>query len=400
MEFSRESPAVQWPKGLRRDTPRRKHTGWIALALGFPLVLAAAEPRPALEFELAARHANPARLGGLQASYVLRGLPVDGPCVATTWSKSYEDAMAVFYDAGARVIGTWRDEGGEMPMNITDGDLDGDGRAEILIVTRWNRPGAHVLGWDPQRRELVPRWSYRVDTNDRFYRGSAIGDFTAHPGREVVFGSSKGDLILLDRDGRLLAQRRLSNGKTVQRIDVADTDGDGRDEMIIATGRNPGEVRLVQWTPELRLDERWRTDVTPAGQGGTNCYEVQWHPHGHPEGGPAIAATTDQEVDGYKGSVALLDVKGRILWQRVFAPEEGRAGGCGFGDLDGDGRPEIVTRLSAQKAMVVYSGRGERLAVSTAVPTTAAGPQIVRWQPDGPVQIVSVGHVFNVVVRR
>jgi hypothetical protein len=34
------------------------------------------------------------------------------------------------------------------------------------------------------------------------------------------------------------------------------------------------------------------------------------------------------------------------------------------------------------------------------MPTTAGGPQIVRWHPDGPVQIVSVGHVFNVVVKR
>lgn len=372
----------------------------IALGCVVSSALPAKEPRPSLGFELAARHANPVRLGGLQASYVLRGVPIDGPCVATTWSKSYEDAMAVFYDADARVVGTWRDDGGEMPMNITDGDLDGDGRAEILIVTRWNRPGAHVLGWDAQRRELVPRWSHRVETNDRFYRGSAIGNFTASPGREVVFGDSKGGLILLDRDGRVLAQRRLTNGKTIQRIDVADTDGDGRDEMIIATGRNPGEVRLVQWTAELRLDERWRTNVTPDGQGGANCYEVQWHPQGHPGSGPAIAATTDQEEGGHKGSVVLLDVKGKILWQRVFAPEEGRAGGCGFGDLDGDGQPEIVTRISGPKGMVVYDWHGERLTVSTAVPTTAAGPQIVRWHPDGPVQIVSVGHVFNVVVKR
>lgn len=372
----------------------------LPLALAFVTPLPAAEPRPTLTFELVARHVNPTRVGGLQASYVLRSLPIDGPCVATTWSKSYEDAVAVFYDADARVIGTWRDEGGEMPMNITDGDLDGDGRAEILIVTRWNRPGAHVLGWDPQRRALVPRWSYRVDTHDRFYRGSAMGNFTASPGREVVFGSSTGELHLLDRDGRLLAQRRISNGKTVQRIDVADTDGDGIDEMIVATGRKPGEVRLIQWTPDLRLAERWRTDVTPAGQGGTNCYEVQWHPRGHPDGGPAIAATTDQEVDGHKGSVVLLDVKGKILWQRVFAPEEGRAGGVGFGDLDGDGRPELVTRLAGQKGMVVYDGRGERLAIVPGLPTTAAGPQIVRWRPDGPVQIVSVGHVFNVIVNR
>jgi len=71
-------------------------------------------------------------------------------------------------------------------------------------------------------------------------------------------------------------------------------------------------------------------------------------------------------------------------------------GGCGFDDLDGDGRPEIVTRCSGQNSMVVYDNRGNRLASVPGVHTTASGPKIVRCREDGPVQIVTAGSVYNV----
>lgn len=340
--------------------------------------------------------ASPFKGGGPRNSYVLPHMPSDGPCIASTFAKSYEDGMTVFHNAAYEEVGTWRDEGGEMAMNVTDGDLDGDGQAEILIVTRWNKSGAFVLGWDTQARQLRPRWSYVRDTDDRFHRGSAIGNFTPDEGKEVVFGSSEGEILLLDKDGRLLANRVLEGWKAIQRIDIVDSDNDGYHEMIVATGRHPGMVHLVGWTSDHKLEEKWRTVLTPDGKGGVNCYEAIYHPNGHPDGGPAIAATTEQEKDGYNGSVALLDMQGQILWQDFFADEEGRAGGCGFGDLNGDGRPEIVTRSTGGCDMFVYDNRGTRIGAVQGVRTTAAGPAVARLEDDGPPLLVTVGAVYSI----
>ena len=327
--------------------------------------------------------APPRPVGGSANSYVLRqhaALARNGaPIVVVPWHTSYEDCTAVFYDERLHPLATWRDALGEQVMNATDGDLDEDGLPEILLTLRMWKPGVAVLHYDAERRELQTVWEYRRDTQGIFHRGSAIGQFTASPGREAVFGSSRGELLLLDRHGKLLANRVLDKQAVIQRIDLIDVDADGYDEMVIATGRSPGRVWLVRWNPEsAELQVLWNRDVTPEGRGGDNCYEAVVHLQGHPDGGPAIAAATEREHDPQTGSILLLDLKGNIAWQDVFAPADRRAGGCDFRDVTGDHVPEIVGRSTGPHKLVIYSNRGRRIGGIQNCRTGSAGPCVIE----------------------
>jgi hypothetical protein len=315
---------------------------------------------------------------GSANSFVLRRQTGDGPVIAVPWHTSYEDCTTVFYNLALEPVATWRDAQGEQVMNATDGDLDGDGRAEILLTLRMRRPGVAVLRWNAAKKSLDTVWEYRRDTHDCFHRGSAIGQFTERAGREVVFGSSRGELLILDRDGKLLATRTLDPHCVIQRIDTIDVDADGYDEMVIATGRNPGRVWLVRWNPQsAELEVLWNRMVTPEGRGGDNCYEAVVHAAGHPAGGPAIAAVTECEHDPQAGSFLLLDMQGNIVWQDVFTPEDRRAGGCDFRDITGDDTPEIVGRSTGPHKLLIYSNRGERMGAIANCRTGSAGPAII-----------------------
>ncbi|MEA3401773.1 MAG: hypothetical protein U9R79_11085, partial [Armatimonadota bacterium] len=248
--------------------------------------------------------------GGGGNSHLLPGMPPDGPRFAVSWSKGYEDCTAAFYDAGLEMIARWREPvaGGDKVMAVTAGDLDDDGSCEILLTVRKQAPGAYALRWNEDAGTLETVWSFLDVPRGPYYRGIAVGNFTDHPGREVCFGGDGTGLFLLDSGGALIAYSDRP-AKTIQYIDVCDDDGDGYDEMLVCTGRGPGEVYYLKWHPTTHtLQTLWRADVTPHGRGGNNCYEAHYHPNGHPNGGPAIAVNTEQEAppEARAGSILML----------------------------------------------------------------------------------------------
>ena len=339
--------------------------------------------------------------GGSSNSYWLPVVAADGPCIAIPWATTYENCTIAFYNAQLEEIALWRAPNGDKIMNVTAGDLDRDGTPEIVMTRRMHDAGVTVVRWDNDRRVLDPVWSYLAGADGPYYRGTDVGNFSDRPGWEVTFGNSKGMLYLMDKDGKLLAEQRLPCHKTIQRIHAVDVDGDGYHEMVISTGRRPGQVHLVRWDPrDHSLDVRWSTEVTAGGRGGDNCYESLYHPRGHPQGGGAIAAITEQETGIKRGAVALVDLEGKILWQHFFALEEGRAGGGGFADMTGDGVPEIITRTSSDTmhGAFVYDNQGHRLAHLANCAASSAGPCIADVGPDRPLMLLTTTYAYTIRV--
>ncbi len=347
-------------------------------------------------------------------SYLLEGMPKDGPCFACSFATDYTDCTEGFYNARLELVDAWREPfaGGDMVMCATTGDLDGDGRNEVVLTTRSGASGLHAFRWNGRTRKLEKLWSFLETPTVRtkaYFRGTAVGNFTKHEGREVCFGGDGTGLYLIDRHGKRLALDRTIR-KTIQRIDTCDHDGDGTDELIVATGRNPGQVHYVRWTPEGdRLRVMWSADVTPNGRGGNNCYEALYHPNGHPDGGPAIAANTEQETPREKrsGSILLLDMKGREQWCYVYDDVEERGGACDFADVTGDGVPEILSRYSRdltqprELGVLIVSNRGKRLGRIPNVSACSAGPYVFRPNGPGtkPVYLLATSNVYEIQVE-
>jgi hypothetical protein len=347
---------------------------------------------------------------GEDNSYLLEGMPNDVPNFCAAFADGYDDCTVGFYDANLELLDSWREPvaDGDMVMCATAGDIDNDAHNEIVLTTRSGASGVHALRWNPQTREVDEMWSF-LDTptvqTQEYFRGTAIGNFTNHEGREVCFGGARTGLYLVDQHGQLIAHDLTITtiAAVVQRIDICDNDGDGYDEMIISTGRDPGQVHYCRWRPEDHtLEVLWSANVTPSGRGGHNCYEALYHPNGHPEGGPAIAANTEQESGTLAGSFLLLDMTGQELWCYVYSEDEGRGGGCDFADITGNGLPEIISRYSTGgPGVIIMDNTGRKLAKIPNVEASSAGPYVFR--PNGPatkpVYLLAQTHVYEITVE-
>lgn len=324
-------------------------------------------------------------------SYYLKDMPDGYPIIGLSCSKNFQDCTVGFYDANFNLVAGYREPNypGDKIMNIFSDDLDMDGEPEILMSVRMEKPGMVCLNWDPVKKQLREKWLFTLEgkNNGPYCRGSIAGNFTDSPGKEVCLGNNRGILYLLTSEGKLITAADLPNTNAIQRMCTCDIDGDGYNEMIISSGRNPGRVTYCKWNREtLKLEIIWQTDVTPNGKGGVNCFEAIFHPNGHPDGGPAIGAVTEMEgKDGngkrvLAGSFLLLDMKGNIVWQKVLDPGEGRSGGCDFKDVTGDGIPEILGRFSDYSeegtGILIYSNKGERLGKYPRVTASSAGPSV------------------------
>ena len=344
-------------------------------------------------------------------SHLLPGVSPNGPCLAVSFATTYEDCTAAFYNADLELIATWREPvtGGDKVMCLTAGDLDGDNNSEIVLTIRMQAPGAYAFRWNETTRKLEQLWSFLDVKKGPYYRGIEVGNFTKHEGREVCFGGNRSGLYLLDRHGKLIAHSQALT-KTIQRIDVCDHDGDGYDEMVVSTGRNPGQVTYARWDPNTaELEILWTADVTPGGRGGNNCYEALYHPNGHPNGGGAIAVSTERESppETRAGSLLMLDMNGKELWHYVYTPEDERGGACGFADITGDGVPEIFSRYSRElkepreRGLLILDNTGRRLAKIPNVAVSSAGPYAFRPNGPGtqPVYLVATTEVYEVTIE-
>jgi hypothetical protein len=331
-----------------------------------------------------------------------------GPSFAIVWNKAGGLSLCHFYDIHMNYLDQFytstAHEGEfkgtfdyEKIMNVTSGDIDGDGVNEIAIIARQRDLGVYLMRWDSTGKKIEPIWRYQGPPTT-FQRALAIGFFSPNEGGTLAFGNDGGDLFLLDKDKQLITTAYL-NGKTVQNIRPANTDGDDLDEMYIATGRNPGEVWKVVYEND-QLETKWHVSVTQDSGTGDNCYEIWPHPNGNPEGGWGIGGATEQEEGTIMGSMFVMDINGNIKWQEVHPQDAPRAGGAHFADVNGDGIPELITRARGgpvDSIILIRNVYGQVLCKQAVEgPISTSGPYFVDLMGDGIWEIMNTGNPVRV----
>ncbi len=170
-------------------------------------------------------------------------------------------------------------------MEMTVEDLDRDGKPEIVIANKYG--SVYVL---------------RPDGSKVLTSNTSIGDVTFGLGdlngdgkKEIVHGSSTGDLVAVDLHNKILW--RFDNyGYPVERICCADINGDGRPEVLIASGT--GYVYCLDAAGKLLWQRRL----------GLAVHDLMVNY------GQIISGTEDGEVHA-------LNAAGKIIWSRsVGAP--------------------------------------------------------------------------------
>lgn len=216
-------------------------------------------------------------------------------------------------------------------------DLDLDGRAEIITATS---TGA-VMVVDADGR---PRAGWPRRTNEAFYAPPSAGDLDGDGLPEIVIGAISGRLHAWQGDGSPVPgwpQMLLAAGEVETGIAggaaLADIDRDGRDEIAVAT--LSGRVWVMGGNGITRRG--WPKSL-PASEEPPNPASVLAAPaladldgDGRPE---VIVATNAGRVHAWATSGAPL-----AGWP-VEVPHRARAGfgGTAVGDVNGDGQPEVV----------------------------------------------------------
>ena len=253
---------------------------------------------------------------------------------------------------------------------VTAGDLDGDGYPDIIA-------GGSSL--DPIRAGLTVAWG---SADHRFDRGLTLdvtpadvvtADLDGRAGDELLVLRLTGDLdVYRVADGLLRIDHTQTVGaaRSVVDMQAADRDGDGRLDLA---------VLLIRVAPE----EPWPLELLELrglGDGRLAAPTTVWtgltsRPRG-PRPGPGLAVA-DLDADGL-ADVALhtgADPQLTVAWggagvSTLELPTEA----LGAGDMDGDGRCELLVRVRDGEVAVV-SLIGRRI---TPVATLEAGPGVRR----------------------
>jgi hypothetical protein len=276
---------------------------------------------------------------------------------------------------------------------VAIGDVDGDGRADILMATGYNfgsaddfklfvlRRQADGTLAAPQRHATVAGYGNEIGT-------LIVTDLDGH-GRNAVIAASSGNAIQIFRrqpDGSLGSSQTISTAASYV-VRVADINGDGRPDLV---GRPFLGTALQVWLQAA--DGSFGTPVAvPVNVGGYGDLAVG---DVNGDGRSDIVITGIESLPGQAIGILLQQPDGSFASaQYRAAPAGDQAQGVAIGDVNGDGRNDVVVtmaRASSISAMLQdASGRLGAFTAGVRAATNAMRVQIADIDGDGRLDVVS-----------
>jgi len=137
----------------------------------------------------------------------------------------------------------------------TVGDVDGDGRPEILFASQESGVIAYYRIPDDPWVSPWPRQNCHIVADDMpDMEGLAVVDIDGDGIAEIIAGAN-----VFKRSGERWERTCLAQDYQMTRVAVADLDGDGCLEIVLSEGESrPGRLAVChepQWTPQVLLDD-------------------------------------------------------------------------------------------------------------------------------------------------
>jgi hypothetical protein len=270
---------------------------------------------------------------------------------------------------------------GNDPEAIVIGDLDGDGRADVVTanaILSADGAGAStvsVLRQHPSRPgEFLPVVNDATGTNPV---SVAIGDLNGDGRPDLAVADSLGvSLLFQDPAARGSFLPRVAVGAPANAVAVADVDGDGRVDLVVT---DPTAVRVLRQSPTVAGSFLPATSYA-AGEQPIAVAIADLDRDGRPD---LVVANLGSPTDAQTSSVSVLrqdpSAPGRFL-AAVDHRSSGllRARAVAIADLDRDGYPDIVVTHSGVLAGLCPPDCG----------SSATGVSVLRQSPAAPGQFL------------
>lgn len=276
---------------------------------------------------------------------------------------------------------------------VAVGDVDGDGRADALMVTGYDFGSADGFTLFVRRSlgggSFAPPQRYATIADYGAAVGSmAVADLDRN-GRNavVVAASGKGIQVFRQQADGTLASSQVIDTTASAVIRVADMDGDGRPDLVSAPFYGSAVSVWLQGA-----DGRFGTPITvPVGVGSYGDIAVgDLDGDGQPDIAVVAGNTPEQPV----GVVLRLADGGYApaIYPPLTGLGERHVDGVAIGDVTGDGRADLVlaqTHASQVTVLAQRAGAGLADPVATAAVTNANRVRVVDLDGNGRKDVLS-----------
>jgi outer membrane protein assembly factor BamB len=226
-------------------------------------------------------------------------------------------------------------------------DLDGDGKTEVIVCASRDR---RVLCLDCDG-EL--RWDYQMrdGENDGIQATPSVADYDGDGKKEVFFVTTGGTAACIDAQGNLLWRVFTGDHVDYSGPVVADVDNDGRVEVVF--GSDSGTLYCLDDCGA----ERWHYQ----GDGQIRGIPAVARDDTSRRGAESLAPSPMRVYVTFGGGVAAcLSSEGTVVWSYDEPmPRKERRSGQAVGDVDGDGRLEVVSATEDFRVIVCDAFTGQ-----------------------------------------
>jgi hypothetical protein len=293
---------------------------------------------------------------------------------------------------------------GASVQSVAVGDVNGDGRPDVLAYTQSNMvvptSALQLRAGQPDGSLAEPVTIEQAGLANCNVSAIAIGDLTGDGRPDVVLGGDGCGLQVLQQTaaGTLVAGQLIVIGRfNLGRLRLADVDGDGRLDLLLSfTGANSGVVEV--WSRDASGQLALVRTVTGFARYAGQMEVADLNGDGRADlvvqvdNGPRTEiAVLLQRTDGSFDSPSFLGTGS--MWG---------ASSVAVGDLNGDGRPDIVASTGGNSPTfiaVFYQGTGGSFGTATQVSTydIPSAVRVADIDGDGRADVVVMHRAWSAV---
>ncbi len=262
-------------------------------------------------------------------------------------------------------------------VSLISGDFDGDGKVDLAY---YGTPAEMIVHMNQGEARFGPPRKFTTGEAVESANGLAMGDLD-RDGKPDLALLTPSDVVVIDQKGGKLGEpSRFPHTATNPRmLKIVDLDGDGGDDLVIYDGvtEDPIRVRFSTADGKLGPEQRFAIDVPRALA------------YGNVDGKKGVELLTIEAATGRARIQTLSDAdqddaedRGRLMFYPLPKGDtRGRA--LAVGDLDGDGKADVVVTEPSDAQCLVYLQGSSGLGTAQTFPGLAGAKSVFAADLDG-----------------